>query len=75
MKKLEAILHRKDGTVVCYPDADLANADWLASRRLLVRGKQKELKEKLDTPMWVEEDWTRFCNSDLSMISTAYHIN
>jgi len=56
MKKLEAILHRKDGTVVCYPDADLANADWLASRRLLVRGKQKELKEKLDTPMWVEED-------------------
>ena len=55
-KKLQPIVHREDGTILCYPDADEANADWLRARRLLVEGRTEELQEKLDTPMWVEEE-------------------
>lgn len=51
MKKLEPIIH-EDGVTILVMDADEANSDWLASRRL----SPDELKDKLERPMWVEDD-------------------
>lgn len=56
MKKLEPIEVLPNGRVIIHLDADLANSDWRASRRLLVEGRTKELQEKLDTPMWVDDE-------------------
>lgn len=58
MKKLEPIETLPNGKVIIHLDADFANADWLASRRLLVEGTKKSLKElnrKFNTPMYTRD--------------------
>ena len=47
----------KNGEPHLNPGADGANVDWLRAARLKRQGKEKELKEKFDTPVYdIDED-------------------